>query len=92
MRNDEKTPCEKTKRRNQPCEKIKFQREKKRHAKRRHLNLNFVVFSRGVFSSFRQALFCLVVFPPSVISSFRGEITPGEKTKMNAMRKDEKTK
>ena len=61
-------------------------------------NLNFLVFSRdvfshGVFSSFRLALNGLVVFSHGVFLSFRGEKTPCKKTKKrnNAMRKDEIT-
>ena len=56
---------------------------KRRHAKRRKdekntmrkdtiWNYNFLVFSHGVFSSFRMASFrCYFVFPHSVFSSFR---------------------
>ena len=43
-KNNEITPCEKTKTRNPPHEKTKLQREKTkiRHAKRRHLKLEFL--------------------------------------------------
>ena len=74
---DEITPCEKTKRRNPPHEKTKFQREKtkKRHAKRRHLKLYFCrlfAWCLFVFLSFRLALF----------SPRKDEKTPCEKTKL----------
>ena len=82
-RNNEKTPCEKT---------------KNKSLKWRYFAWRFFVFSRsffvisrgafrffvfspGVISSFRLAFFRYFVFSLGVISSWRRAITPGEKTK-----------
>ena len=78
MRKDEIIPREKTKYRNPPHEKSKFQHEKtkKRHAKRRPLKLSICRRFAWRFLSFRVALFCLFiwrsfVFSRGIISFFR---------------------
>ena len=86
-RNDKKTPCEKTKkrishakRRNSPRRRTKFQREKMKNVMRKDA-ISRCVFCMASFSSFRVALFRLVVFSHGIFSSFSGKKTPCGKTK-----------
>ena len=73
MRKDEITPREKTKSRNPPHEKSKFQHEKtkKRHAKIGHLKLSICRLFEWGFSSFRHFACRYFVFSRGVFLSFR---------------------